>query len=171
MTRAFYDELSSPIGRIRLVFDDAGELRSLDFAEGQPRPLQPPPALRKPAPEAVRHALETYFAGCYATLDAIQYQMEGTDFQQRVWRELQRIPAGESSTYAELARHLGDAKLARAVGSAAGANPLLIVCPCHRLVGAGGAMTGYAGGLWRKQWLLRHEGAIVDASGNLFENA
>src|SRR5262249_38078569 len=92
-----------------------------------------------------------------AAIDALAVRAEGTAFQQSVWRALRAIPAGETTTYGALARRLGRADAARAVGAANGRNPLAVVVPCHRLVGANRALTGYAGGLARKRWLLDHE--------------
>ncbi len=82
---------------------------------------------------------------------------QGTDFQQRVWKGLLEIPYGTSMSYLELSKKLGDVKAIRAVASANGKNPLWIVVPCHRVIGTDGSLTGYAGGLWRKKWLLEHE--------------
>jgi methylated-DNA-[protein]-cysteine S-methyltransferase len=105
--------------------------------------------------EAVRQ-LRAYFDG---TLTAFTFGMnlQGTDFQKNVWRKLTEIPYGRTVSYLELARELGDEKAIRAVASANGRNPLWIVIPCHRVIGANGSLTGYAGGLWRKRWLLEHE--------------
>lgn len=91
-------------------------------------------------------------------------RFEGTDFQKRVWRALLEIPYGKTLSYLELARQLGDEKAVRAVAAANGKNPLWIVVPCHRVIGSDGSLTGYAGGLWRKKWLLEHEGAIKQMS-------
>lgn len=82
---------------------------------------------------------------------------KGTDFQQRVWQELLKIPFGKTTSYLELSKQLGDVKAIRAVAAANGKNPLWIVVPCHRVIGSDGSLTGYAGGLWRKKWLLEHE--------------
>lgn len=85
---------------------------------------------------------------------------KGTDFQKRVWKILEEIPYGKTITYLEQAQRLGDVKAIRAVASANGRNPLWVVVPCHRVVGSDGSLTGYAGGIWRKKWLLKHEGAL-----------
>lgn len=100
--------------------------------------------------------LENYFSGKSLTFD-FPLHPEGTEFQIRVWAELMKIPYGKTITYLELAEKLGDPKAVRAVGTANGRNPIAIVIPCHRVIGAGNKLTGYAGGLWRKQWLLAHE--------------
>lgn len=84
--------------------------------------------------------------------------LEGTEFQQRVWQELLKIPFGETISYLQLSERLGNKKAIRAVGRANGRNPVAIIVPCHRVIGSDGSLTGYAGGLWRKEWLLKHEG-------------
>ena len=103
--------------------------------------------------------LGDYFAGTRTGFD-LPTAPAGTPFQQRVWAALQAIPFGETTTYLAIARALGDPNATRAVGAANGRNPLGIVVPCHRIVGADGSLTGYAGGLDRKRWLLRHEDAV-----------
>jgi methylated-DNA-[protein]-cysteine S-methyltransferase len=113
---------------------------------------------------AVPHALELYFAGDVAAIDALRVDPGGTDFHARVWKELRRIPAGRTRTYAEVAVAAGSDS-ARATGGAVGSNPIPIVIPCHRVVGTSGRLTGFGGGLARKRWLLAHEGAtFVDES-------
>lgn len=107
-----------------------------------------------------REQLLAYFAGARFDFD-LPVAPQGTAFQQRVWKELQRIPFGSTLSYGELARRLGQATAARAVGAANGRNPLSIIVPCHRVIGADGTLTGYGGGLPRKQWLLRHEAATL----------
>lgn len=110
-------------------------------------------------PEALEDAvyqLKEYFAGERTTFD-LKLVPEGTDFQKKVWQALQNIPFGKTMSYLELSRKLGDEKAIRAVASANGKNPLWIVVPCHRVIGSDGSLTGYAGGIWRKKWLLEHE--------------
>ena len=102
-----------------------------------------------------------YFAGDLATIDSIPTDGGGTEFQGRVWAELRRIPCGVTISYGELATRLGDKNAMRAVGLANGRNPISVVVPCHRVIGANGSMTGYGGGIKRKEWLLRHEGALL----------
>jgi methylated-DNA-[protein]-cysteine S-methyltransferase len=109
-----------------------------------------------PLPEAVRQ-LEEYFAGKRRDFD-LPLNLDGTEFQQRVWRALTEIPYGETRSYGELAKRIGNPNASRAVGLANGRNPVSIVVPCHRVIGADGSLTGYGGGLPRKQWLLAHEG-------------
>ncbi|HUH28308.1 methylated-DNA--[protein]-cysteine S-methyltransferase [Gelidibacter sp.] len=102
------------------------------------------------------HQLNQYFEGKRTQFDLI-LNPEGTDFQKKVWDALQTIPYGKTCSYLELAQQLGDVKAIRAVANANGRNPLWIVIPCHRVIGSDGSLTGYAGGLYRKQWLLEHE--------------
>ncbi len=106
--------------------------------------------------EQCRLQLEDYFSGKAIAFD-LPLNPEGTGFQQKVWAELLKIPYGETISYQELAVRLGDVKVVRAVGTANGRNPIAIVVPCHRVIGAGNKLTGYAGGIWRKKWLLEHE--------------
>lgn len=160
------DRVASPVGEVQLVVDVGGAVRALDFHDYEDR-------LRRllrlhygavvltegRAPEAVRRALEAYFAGDLAAFDAIRVETGGTVFQRAVWRALRDIPAGETRTYGQLAQAVGSPKAVRAVGLANGANPVGVIVPCHRVIGANGTLTGYAGGLERKRWLLAHETA------------
>jgi methylated-DNA-[protein]-cysteine S-methyltransferase len=100
--------------------------------------------------------LQSYFRGELLHFD-FKLKPQGTEFQLRVWQELMKIPYGKTISYLELSKRLGDVKAIRAVASANGKNPLWIVIPCHRVLGTNGSLTGYAGGLWRKKWLLEHE--------------
>nr|WP_246225470.1 methylated-DNA--[protein]-cysteine S-methyltransferase [Pseudochelatococcus lubricantis] len=108
-------------------------------------------------PKATKRALETYFAGDLAAINAIPVAGSGTEFHEHVWNALRSIAPGSPVSYGDLAIRLGRPGSARAVGLANGANPLCIIIPCHRLVGAKGALTGYSGGIERKRWLLDHE--------------
>ena len=160
--------ISSPIGEILLVTDAAGRLRALDFHDYEERLHR---LLRRhygeaqlvggETPAALAAALRAYFAGDLAVLDTIAVETEGTAFQRKVWAALRRIPAGATLSYGALAAQIGSPKAVRAVGLANGANPVGIIVPCHRVIGADGALTGYGGGLARKQWLLAHEGVRV----------
>ena len=104
--------------------------------------------------------LAAYFEGETHALEGLPVVLHGTSFQLRVWEELRRIPVGDTISYAELATRVGNPKARRAVGAANGRNPVAIVVPCHRVVAADGTLWGYGGGLDRKAWLLRHEGAL-----------
>jgi methylated-DNA-[protein]-cysteine S-methyltransferase len=109
-------------------------------------------------PGGVVSILARYFAGDLSSLDDVEVELHGTDFQQRVWKALRSVTAGTTSSYAELARKVGTPAAVRAVGAANGANPVAVVLPCHRIIGSNGSLTGYGGGLDRKRWLLNHEG-------------
>jgi len=104
--------------------------------------------------------LKAYFNGTLEEF-SLPLRPEGTDFQQKVWEQLQTIPYGQTISYGEVAEKLGDSNKVRAVGSANGQNPISIVIPCHRVIGANGALVGYGGGIDRKKWLLQHEGALL----------
>jgi len=104
-----------------------------------------------------------YFAGERRKFD-LPLKQEGTPFQQCVWQALERIPFGVSKSYAEIAAEIGQPTASRAVGNANGRNRLMLLVPCHRVIASGGGLGGYAGGLWRKEWLLKHEGAEVISS-------
>jgi methylated-DNA-[protein]-cysteine S-methyltransferase len=158
--------LPSPLGDLTLVTHDE-RLAGLAFADragslnrSVTRRFGPTAPVAAPAPSDVARALTAYFGGDVTALDALEVDAGGTDFQQRVWRALRRIPAGRTVAYRDLARTIGAPDAVRAVGAANGANPIGIVVPCHRVIGADGALHGYAGGLDRKRWLLAHEGAI-----------
>jgi methylated-DNA-[protein]-cysteine S-methyltransferase len=119
------------------------------------------PLLRQAADQ-----LHAYFAGKLQTFELPLDLTNGTPFQQSVWQALLLIGSGKSQSYSDLARHLSKPKAARAIGAAVGRNPVSIIVPCHRVLGASGQLTGYAGGLWRKQALLRLEGSCLDLSGS-----
>ncbi|MGO9513704.1 MAG: methylated-DNA--[protein]-cysteine S-methyltransferase [Steroidobacteraceae bacterium] len=150
--------LDSPIGRLLLTCD--GEcLTGLHMdVPNRPRHLADgvEDAGADPLPAAVRQ-LGEYFSGKRREFD-LPLRMQGTDFQQRVWRNLTKIRYGETWSYGTLARCIGNPNASRAVGLANGRNPISIVVPCHRVIGADGSLTGYGGGLERKRWLLAHEG-------------
>ena len=150
-----------------LVVTDGDTLRALDFAdfEGRMRTLLARhygdvTLTDGPLPPPIATALDAYFAGDLGALGAVPVATGGSDFQRAVWAALRTIPAGTTTGYGALAAALGKPGAARAVGLANGANPIGIVVPCHRVIGADGKLTGYAGGVGRKAWLLRHEGAI-----------
>ena len=139
----------SPVGDILLRADDEGRLTELYLRHGG--------AVDTGGPfDAAREQLDAYFAGELEAFD-LPLAAHGTDFQKRVWDQLTRIPFGETISYSELARRLDDPKLVRAVGLANGRNPISIIIPCHRVIGADGSLVGYGGGLERKKWLLEHE--------------
>ena len=142
--------IETPIGPLTAVLDDDGKLSQLSF-----RPMSGSEA-RDPVGR-VAQQLSEYFAGHRRTFD-IPLALRGTEFQLAVWNELLRVPYGDTITYAELARRIGRPAAIRAVGAANGANPIPVIVPCHRVIGSDGTLTGYGGGIERKQWLLAHEG-------------
>jgi methylated-DNA-[protein]-cysteine S-methyltransferase len=151
-----------------LVTDADGLLRALDWEDYAPRMKE---LLRLQygavtlnemrAPAAMRAALKSYFKGNLDRLSAIPWRVAGTPFQQKVWTALPGIPAGTTLSYGALAAQLDSPNAMRAVGHANGSNPISVVVPCHRLIGANGSLIKYGGGLERKRWLLRHEGVEV----------
>jgi len=155
--------LESPIGALKVSWE--GEtLTELLFAEeaGQGG-LAVPPFITEP--------LMAYFRGDFAAIDGIEVQLRGTEFQRAVWAELREIPAGTTISYGTLAKRVGRPGASRAVGLANGSNPISIVVPCHRVIGANGSLTGYGGGLDRKRWLLAHEkGFALLGGGELGES-
>ncbi len=155
-TPLFYETISSPVGPLTLVGRDDALVR-LDFRE---RPAEGA-LVEKPGFGGFAKKLRDYFSGDLAALDAITVDPDGTAFQKQVWQALREIPVGRTTSYGKLAEELGRPKASRAVGMANARNPVALVAPCHRVIGAGGALTGYAGGLDRKRWLLRHEGVKV----------
>lgn len=110
--------------------------------------------------ESARTQLREYFEGIRDSFQ-LELEPEGTEFERSVWKELLEIPNGKTCSYGDIARGIGDAKASQAVGRANGKNPIAIVIPCHRVIGADKKLTGYAGGLERKEWLLKHEGALL----------
>ncbi len=165
--RLFGDRLATPIGPLLIVTGEDGRACFVDFEDDEDRIQRLIPRYygegacltsdRPPAP--IRDSLAAYFAGDLHAIDSIPVATPGTPFQRRVWSELRGIPAGQTISYGTLARRIGSPAAVRAVGLANGANPIAIVVPCHRVIGADGSLTGYGGGLARKRWLLAHEGA------------
>ncbi|MBV8849379.1 MAG: methylated-DNA--[protein]-cysteine S-methyltransferase [Methylobacteriaceae bacterium] len=162
------DRLPTPIGDLLIVFDEDGRLRALDWEDYEDRMRR---LLRLQyrgdisldsgsAPKQMRDALASYFAGDHAAIDEIEVETGGTPFQRKLWLALRAIPSGQTSTYGALAARIDAPNAVRAVGAANGANPISIVLPCHRVIGADSRLTGYGGGLDRKRWLLTHEGAM-----------
>ena len=165
------DRLDTPIGTALLVTDAKGALRALDWEDYEPRMrqllrLQYGDAVLQnaPASDHIKAALKAYFAGELASLDSIEWRVAGTAFQRKVWTALRTIPVGTTTSYGALAAQLDMPAAVRAVGHANGSNPISIVVPCHRVIGANGSLTGYGGGLQRKRWLLQHEGVVLKAA-------
>jgi len=113
---------------------------------------------RRRDPAGAATALAKYFSGQLDVLDTIEVELNGTAFQQRVWQALRKVRPGHTASYSRIAETIGAPSAVRAVGAANGANPVAVVVPCHRIIGSNGTLTGYGGGLRRKEWLLRHEG-------------
>jgi len=168
--RFSYHRIDSPIGTI-LAVTDGSALHALDFHDyiermrrllrvhyGEVELVEEPDAL------GLRDRIERYFAADFSAFDGLPLLTNGTPFQRSVWDALLTIPVGATTSYGALARSLGDVKATRAVGLANGANPIAIVVPCHRVIGADGSLTGYGGGLQRKEWLLRHEGVALPST-------
>ncbi|MBN2426060.1 MAG: methylated-DNA--[protein]-cysteine S-methyltransferase [Calditrichaceae bacterium] len=150
---SFYD---SPIGVIEISADDYN-LFSLRFFEND---VKRPQEKENKIIEKVIRQLDEYFRKQRKVFE-LPLKPEGTDFQKKVWQALTQVPYGKTSTYKEIAERTGDLKAVRAVGGANRKNPIAIIIPCHRIIGSDNHLTGYAGGLWRKEWLLRHEGALL----------
>jgi len=162
--RLFLERWNGPSMPLVLVTDEQGKLRALEFDENEDR-------LRRmlkshygeftledgPAPASLKRALKAYFEGDIEAVDTIETATGGTPFQREVWKALRAIPAGQTISYGQLATKLGRTGASRAVGAANGANPIPIVVPCHRVIGADGSLTGFGSGLPRKKWLLDHE--------------
>jgi methylated-DNA-[protein]-cysteine S-methyltransferase len=163
----FAAELASPIGALALVASPAG-LCALGFDSDWARVRAElerrfgPVAFETQAdPIGAVTSLRRYFDGDVRAIEAIRVDTGGTPFQQQVWTTLRRIPVGHTWSYADMAVAIGRPTATRAVGAANGANPVGVVLPCHRVIGSNGSLTGYGGGLPRKVWLLRHEGALL----------
>jgi methylated-DNA-[protein]-cysteine S-methyltransferase len=158
------DRIETPVGTVLLVVDAEGAVRALDFSGYEERMIRllhrhygAAPLTDGRAPEPVRDAVAAYFAGNLGALDGLIVKTAGTEFQRAVWSALRDIPAGQTWTYGQLATAIGKPKAVRAAGLANGQNPVALIVPCHRVIGANGTLTGYAGGLERKKWLLDHE--------------
>ncbi len=165
-----YERVETPIGTLDLVVKDRG-VCLLEFARGRRRVDKRLTArfgdveLRDAVnPLGYTDSIRAYFEGQLSALDQIRVDPGGTIFQGLVWSELRRIPVGRTRSYAEIARAIGRPTATRAVGAANGQNPVAVILPCHRVIGADGTLTGYGGGLDRKRWLLRHEGVALPGS-------
>jgi methylated-DNA-[protein]-cysteine S-methyltransferase len=163
----YRSEIESPIGPLVLISTEKG-LAALGFGKGEKRRIDTwmgrvfRGAEIRPGESSHRvfaRQLEEYFAGRRRVFH-MKLDLRGSEFQKSVWSEVARIPFGRTATYGEIAHLVGRPAASRAVGAANGANPVSIIIPCHRVIGAGGALTGYGGGLSRKRWLLAHEGVL-----------
>ena len=159
----FYHLLPSPVGGLLLV-SDGEALTGLFMSDHKGGPAPQPAWRRDEGPFAqVCEQLTEYFAGNLQEFD-VRLAPEGTEFQKKVWQELGRIPFGSSISYGQLAQRIGQPAASRAVGRANGQNPISIIVPCHRVIGANGTLTGYGGGIERKKWLLEHEARVRDST-------
>lgn len=167
------EQFDTPTGCLLIVTDDDGCLRAVDWQDHEQRLHRllrrhyGADAVRLRAASrasAANGALRAYFAGDTGCLAGLPVRTNGTGFQRMVWDALRGIPVGQTVSYGALAARIGRPAAMRAVGLANGANPVSIVVPCHRVIGAGGALTGFGGGLERKRWLLAHEGARPQAA-------
>ncbi|MBK1842149.1 methylated-DNA--[protein]-cysteine S-methyltransferase [Azospirillum sp. YIM B02556] len=167
------DRTATPIGELIVVAGEDGALRAIDWTDHEDR-LRRLLRLHHPAgyelqpsadPGGLTRAMDAYFAGDLAIIDRLPVHTGGTPFQRAVWAALRGISCGGTVSYRELAALAGRPAAVRAAGHANGANPVSIVVPCHRVIGSGGAMTGYGGGVERKRWLLAHEGVSAEGAG------
>jgi len=160
------DRIDSPLGEILYVGDRRQRTYALDYSDCATRMQRlltryaPGHSLEAGKLAWARNALQRYFDGDFAALTEIEWHGGGTSLQNAVWHELRRIPGGRTRSYSAVALALGRPRAVRAVASANARNPIAIIVPCHRVISRDGSLAGYAGGLWRKEWLLRHEGAI-----------
>lgn len=152
----YYWTMESPVGRLHLT-SDGEALTGLHF---RAQDIGDAVESEKPFTSALAQ-LAAYFAGELSDFDLRYRLTRGTEFQQKVWRALAEIPFGATASYGDIAARIGAPKAVRAVGAANGQNPLSIILPCHRVIGGNGSLTGYGGGLDRKQWLLTHEAACA----------
>jgi methylated-DNA-[protein]-cysteine S-methyltransferase len=163
-----YTVFESPLGPLT-VSAGSGLLMGVEFGDNRAdfehelvgRLRRVGVAKQHDAPAGAVSALRAYFAGDLQALDRLAVDPIGTPFQQQVWTVLRTVKAGRTASYADIARAIGAPNSTRAVGAANGANPIAIVVPCHRIIGSGGSLVGYGGGLDRKRWLLEHEGVLL----------
>jgi methylated-DNA-[protein]-cysteine S-methyltransferase len=155
MNQTYTAYYQSPIGLVEIVADDQA-IKSVYFVEAERAapPAQLPPLLADGLAQ-----LAAYFQGERQEF-SLPLEPAGTDFQKRVWRQLLTVPYGKTASYMDIAKAVATEKAVRAVGLANGQNPISIIIPCHRIIGSDGSLTGYGGGLWRKEWLLKHEGSL-----------
>jgi methylated-DNA-[protein]-cysteine S-methyltransferase len=166
--RYFFEKIDSPVGELLMIADEAGLLRVLEFHDKSDR-WRPLLARRFCDAEMIEKAdafghastMRRYFDGDIEAIEGLKVKAAGSAFQLAVWKALRQIPAGTTTSYGAIAKKLGQPEASRAVGLANGSNPIAIVVPCHRVIGADGSLTGYGGGLPRKRWLLAHEARHV----------
>jgi methylated-DNA-[protein]-cysteine S-methyltransferase len=155
VSKLFYSYYESPLGELEICVSDTG-LRSLSFIKTKSNEIPKKPTDDHALIVDIKKQMENYFSKRITVFD-LALDPGGTEFQTKVWNELIKIPFGKTLTYLEMAKKLGDVKSIRAAASANGKNPIAIIIPCHRVIGSNGTLVGYAGDLWRKEWLLNHE--------------
>ncbi|RWR03656.1 cysteine methyltransferase [[Pantoea] beijingensis] len=164
------DSIETPLGKLVIISDEQQHLRAVEWDEYHERIMrllhihyaaQGFRLRRLKNAGGLSAQLSRYFEGDLAVIQQLPVATNGTDFQREVWKMLREIPCGSVMRYGEMATKLGRPGAARAVGAANGANPISVVVPCHRVIGANGTLTGYAGGVKRKEWLLKHEGYLL----------
>jgi methylated-DNA-[protein]-cysteine S-methyltransferase len=153
--KLYYDYLETPVGELEIT-SSSNHLLSVLFVKTEKNVLDKQPVLRSEINEEAKKQLSAFFKKDLTQFD-LPLHPAGTDFQKSVWEELIKIPFGTTISYLTLAKRLGDANSIRAAASANGKNPIAIIIPCHRVIGADGKLVGYSGDMWRKQWLLNHE--------------
>jgi len=170
MLKLLEDKITTPLGPLWVICDEQYNLRAVEWEEHSNRMeellnihyrAQGYERVAVSNPNGLSQKLADYFSGDLSVIDSLPTATAGTPFQRQVWQALRTIPCGQVMHYGQLADTLGRPGAARAVGAANGSNPVSIVVPCHRVIGRNGTMTGYAGGVGRKEWLLRHEGYLL----------
>jgi methylated-DNA-[protein]-cysteine S-methyltransferase len=169
--KLYLGKFPSPVGELLIASDFGQQVRALDYADHRTRLLRllrthygECELVQAPLRQAIATALEHYFGGDLSALDSIPTATNGSELERRVWKALRQIPAGQTTSYGEVARSLGllDPRAAIDIGAANKANPVAIIVPCHRVIAKNGELKGYAGGPHRKRWLLKHEGALAE---------
>jgi methylated-DNA-[protein]-cysteine S-methyltransferase len=155
---AYYN---SPLGVLKILADEKG-IKEIEFAQEEFKSIQN--SSSKIIKDCIKQ-LDEYFRGKRKSFE-LKLNPEGTEFQKKVWKELLKIPYGTTLSYGEISRRIKNPKAVRSVGQAIGRNPISIVIPCHRVIGSDGSLTGSASGLWRKEWLLKHEEINLNNSKN-----
>jgi methylated-DNA-[protein]-cysteine S-methyltransferase len=165
MDNLYYTYYQSPVGLLKIGGTDQ-YIAELSFVDNKDQVTHGEPGISEVMHQCTEELIE-FFNGKRRSFDIPVYQ-EGTAFQQRVWGELLNIPFGKTISYLELAKQLGDIKVVRAAASTSGKNKIAIIIPCHRVIGSDKSLVGYAGGLWRKKWLLQHEFRVTHGVQTLF---
>lgn len=170
MLRLLEDKIATPLGPLWILCDEQFHLRAVEWEEYSDRMTQlldlhyrveGYERVAAKDPNGLSTKMKAYFDGDLSIIETLPSATAGTPFQREVWQALRTIPCGQVMHYGQLAEQLGRPGAARAVGAANGSNPVSVVVPCHRVIGRNGTMTGYAGGVQRKEWLLRHEGYLL----------